>query len=176
MFTCCLPAAVVGVVMGLNVKSSAKRENAVAPGTSTVAVVLGCSALLLFGVGVTMYLFASRATEARIALLQAQVNGAPSAERLEQPVACALTELELLQEGFAGTSGINISNFECAGRVDQDGDRARLQDVRFRTSSSERRTVAACLTRGARWSVKELRVDGSCEPPAALPLTSASAP
>lgn len=177
-FTCCFPAAIVGLVMGLNVKGAAKRENIVAPGTSTVAVVIGCLSVVLFGLGVAMYIHDSRETEARIAVLKAQVEAAPAAERLEQPIACALTELELLKEGFAGTSGLNISGFECTGRVDQEGDRARLQDVRFRSSSTARHTVAACLTRGARWSVKELREDGSCEPRAASPSAapSASAP
>lgn len=175
MFTCCFPAGIVGLVMGLNVKSAAKREHVIAPGTSTVAVVVGCFALLLFGGAVVMYIHDSRQTDARIAVLQAQVNGAPAAERLEQPLACALTELELLKEGFAGTSGLSISSFECNGKLDQDGERARLADVRFRTSSSERRNVAACLTRGARWSVKELREDGSCEPRAATPSATPSA-
>lgn len=175
MFTCCFPAGIVGLVMGLNVKSAAKRENMVAPGASTVAVVVGCFSLLLFGGAVVMYIHDSRRTDARIAQLQAQVNGAPSGERLEQPLACALTELTLLKEGFAGTSGLSIDDFECNGKVDEDGERARLQDVRFRTSSSERRNVAACLTRGARWSVKELREDGSCEPRVAAPSATPSA-
>ncbi|RYZ09798.1 MAG: hypothetical protein EOO73_02645 [Myxococcales bacterium] len=175
-FTCCFPAAIVGLVMGLNVKGAAKRENIVAPGTSTVAVVFGCLSFALFGLGVAMYIHDSRQTESRIAVLKAQVDAAPAAERLEQPLACALTELELLKEGYAGTSGLNISGFECAGRVDQDGDRARLQDVRFRSSSSARHTVAACLARGARWSVKELRADGTCAVGAAAPSAAPSAP
>jgi hypothetical protein len=178
MFTCCFPAAIVGIVMGLNVKGAAKRDNAVAPGSSTVAVVLGVCALALFGVGAAMYVHDSRKTEARIGELSAQVNGASASETIDQRLACALTELELLKEGFAGTGGINISGFECSGKLEQSAERAKLSDVRFRTSSSERRTVAACLFRGARWSVKELREDGSCEPKPALsaPVPAPSAP
>jgi zinc-ribbon domain len=161
---CCFPAAIVGLVMGLNVKSAAKRDGVVAPGTSTVAVVMGVVACALFCVMLTIYIRDSRATEERIAALQAQTDGARDRERLERGVACALTELELLKEGFAGTTGINISGFECDGKLEQDGDRATLPNVRFRTSSRDRREVAACLSRGGRWSVKELREDGRCEP------------
>lgn len=174
--TCCFPAAIIGLVMGLNVKSAAKREGAVAPGASTVAVVLGCFALALFCAGVVMYVTDSRRTEARIAMLQARVEAARADEPLDQPLACALTELELLKEGFAGTSGLSISGFECSGKLEQSAERARLLDVRFRTSSSERRNVVACLTHGARWSVKELREDGSCEPRAAGASPASSAP
>ncbi len=175
MFTCCFPAAIVGLVMGLNVKSTAKRENVIAPGTSTAAVVLGCFALALFCSGVVLYITDSRRTEARIATLQAKVDSAPGDAALDQPLACALTELELLKEGFAGTSGLSISGFECNGKLARTVDSAVLSDVRFRTSSSERHNVAACLSHGARWSVKELREDGSCEPRAAA-APSASAP
>jgi len=110
--------------------------------------------------------------EATVATLQQQVETARSGATIEQRVACALTELELLQEGFAGTSGINISGFDCNGKLEQSGDRAQLFDVHFRTSASEpRRTASACLVRGARWSIRELREDGSCDP---KPAASAS--
>lgn len=173
--TCCFPAAIIGLVMGLNVKSAAKKENVVAPGTSTVAVVLGVCAVALFCVFAVMYVHDSRATDARIAVLQAQVDATRDAERIDQGMACALSELEVLKEGFAGTSGLSISGFECNGKVEQNGDRAKLSDVRFRTSSSVRRSVAACLVRGGRWSVKELREDGSCEPKAAASPSASSA-
>lgn len=172
--TCCLPAGLVGFVLALNVKSAAKRENFVAPITSTVALVLGVASLATFGAGVALYIHDSRATDARIAELRAKVDSAPASEQLEQPLACALSELELLQEGFGGTIGLNIEGFECAGRVEQRGDRARLESVRFKTGSNERRTVAACLVRGARWRLEELREDGSCEP--RVPAPSVSSP
>ena len=180
-FTCCFPAAVVGVVMGLNVKGVAKREGAVAPSTSTVAVVLGCCAVALFCVGVLLYVQDSREKDARIASLQAQTEAARSSEAIAQPLGCALTELHLLQEGYADKSGISIAAFQCDGKLEQNGDRATLRDVRFRTSSTERHVLAACLVRGTRWSIKELRDDNSCEPRAAaaasaVPSTAASAP
>lgn len=171
---CCFPAAIVGLVMGLNVKSAAKREGVVAPGASTVAVVLGVFASALFCVMLALYVRDSRATDARIAALQARTDGARDREHLDRAVACALTELELLKEGFAGTSGLNISGFECDGKLEQDGERAVLSNVRFRTSSSDRRDVAACLSRGGRWTVKELREDGRCVPQSSVaPAASA---
>ena len=69
-----------------------------------------------------------------------------------------------MQEGYGGKGGITIEGVACDGKVEQNADRAILRDVRFRTSSTERHTVTVCLARGARWSVKELRDDASCEP------------
>jgi hypothetical protein len=172
---CCFPAAIVGMVLGLNVKSAAKRDDLVAPASATVAVVVGTLALLLFGGLVVLYVHDTRETNARIARLEAQVEPARSSERIDQRLACALTELELLQQGYEGTSGINISGFECHGKLEQDGDRAQLFDVHFRGGASQpRKTASACLVRGTSWSVRELREDGSCGPKSAA-TASASA-
>jgi hypothetical protein len=175
--TCCFPAAIVGLVMGLNVKSAAKKEGALAPATSTVAVVLGCSAIALFFVVIALYLNDSRTRDARIAALRAQVGTARAGDAIDQPLACALVELGLLEDGYLDKSGIMIEAFQCDGKLVQDRDAAMLSDVRFRTGSNERRVVTACLTRGARWSVKELRTDGSCAPRSvSAPGAASSAP
>lgn len=174
---CCFPAAIVGLVLGLNVKSAAKKDNLIAPGSATMAVVLGILAGLLLCVGVIVYVHDSRQTDARIAALEAQVAPSRATEQLEQRLACALAELELLKEGFAGTSGLNISDFQCNGKLEQRGERATLFDVQFRSSASKpRQSVAACLVRGARWSVRELREDGSCEPKIAPSAPASAAP
>jgi F0F1-type ATP synthase membrane subunit c/vacuolar-type H+-ATPase subunit K len=172
--TCCFPAAIVGLVMGFNVKSAAKQEGAIAPATSTVAVVLGCCAIALFFVMVALYLNDSRTRDARISALRAQVETVRARDSIDQSLACALVELDLLQDGYLDKSGIMIEAFQCDGKLEQNKDAATLSDVRFRTSSSERHVVTACLTHGARWSVKELRTDGSCAPrSAAAPSASA---
>jgi hypothetical protein len=172
--TCCFPGAIVGLVMGLNVKSAARKEGMIAPGASTVAVVLGCCAIALFFVAVALYINDSRTRDARIAALRAQVEAARGRETLEQPLACGLVELELLEEGYAGKSGIMIQGFKCDGKLEPGADRAALHDVHFATGSSadERHVVTACLVRGARWSVRELREDGSCAPRAAASASS----
>jgi hypothetical protein len=175
--TCCFPAAIVGLVMGFNVKSAAKREGAIAPATSTVAVVLGCSAIALFFVVVALYVNDSRERDVRIVTLRTQLEAARSREVIDQPLACALVELGLLQDGYLDKSGIMIEAFQCDGKLEQNTEAATLSDVRFRTSSSERHVVTACLTHGARWSVKELRPDGSCAPRSATaPSAASSAP
>jgi len=171
---CCFPAAIVGMVMGFNVKGAAKREGAIAPATSTVAVVLGCCSILMCVVFTALYINDSRTRDARIVTLQAQVEGARSREVIDQPLACALVELKLLQDGYLDKSGIMIAAFQCDGKLEQTKDTATLGDVHFRTGSKERHVVAGCLTHGARWSVKELRPDGACTPlPAAAPSTAA---
>lgn len=166
-FTCCVPAAIVGLVMGLNAKSLAKKDGAVAPGASTAAVVLGCTAIALLAVVAVLGVLDSRATDARITALQAQVEPSRGATELDQRLACGIVELELLRTGYAGKGGVNIDDFQCDGKLEQSGEQATLRDVRFRNGSDGKKTVAACLTRGARWSVKELRDDGSCAPRAA---------
>jgi hypothetical protein len=174
--TCCFPGAIVGLVMGLNVKGAAKKEGVVAPATSTVAVVLGCCAIALFCVGVALYINDSRTRDERIAVLKAQVEAARARELVDQPLACGLVELELLEQGFADKSGIMIQSFKCDGKVEQKAEHAVLHDVHFGVGSSpeDRRVVTACLVRGARWSVKELRTDGSCE--ARVPSTPSASP
>jgi F0F1-type ATP synthase membrane subunit c/vacuolar-type H+-ATPase subunit K len=176
--TCCFPGAIVGLIMGLNVKGAAKKEGMVAPGTSTVAVVLGCCAIALFCVGVALYINDSHTRDERIAVLKAQVEAARARELIDQPLACGLVELELLEQGFADKSGIMIQGFKCDGKVEQNADRAALYDVHFGTGSSaeDRRVVTACLVRGARWSVKELRADGSCDARVPSAASAASAP
>jgi hypothetical protein len=177
--TCCFPLAIIGLVMGLNVKGVAKREGAVAPGTATVAVVLGFFALGLFCLVVVLGVMADRENKARIEVLRAQVDAGQASELLAQPIACALTELELRQEGFDDKSGVNIQAFQCDGKLEQERDRAILEDVRFKIGSGagDKRVVAACLVRGARWTVKELRSDGSCGPRAvAAPSSRAARP
>lgn len=165
---CCFPAALVGLVLGLNVKSAAKKDQLVAPGSATIAVVVGGLGLLLFCGMLTLYVHDTRKTDARVAVLEQQIEPTRSGERIEQRVACALTELELLKEGFNGSNNLNIRDFECNGKLEQDGEHAQLFDVSFRSSSSKpRHIVSACLVRGARWSVRELREDGSCQPKAA---------
>jgi hypothetical protein len=127
---------------------------------------------VLFLAGVAFYVRESQAIDARVAVLEAQVEPARAGESIDQRLACALVELELLKEGYAGKGGINIGGFQCDGTLERTGDGAILRDVRFKNGSEGRLVVAACLARGARWSVKELREDGSCGP---RPATSASA-
>ncbi len=175
--TCCFPGAIVGMLMGFNVKGAAKREGAIAPATSTVAVVLGCCSILVCLVFTALYINDSRERDARMVTLQAQVEGARAREVIDQTLACALVELRLLEDGYLDKSGLMIAGFQCDGKLEQSKDAATLSDVRFRTGSKERHVVAACLTHGARWAVKELRPDGSCAPlPGAAPRASAAAP
>jgi len=175
---CCVPVAIVGLVMGLGVRSTAKKEGLVAPLTSTVAVVSAVVGMLVFGLALALGIQQQREADARIAVLKAASEGVRDRETIDQRLGCALAELALLQDGFDGKT--RIEAFECNGKLTQNGETAELLDVRFRTSSSvsDRHAVTACLVRGSRWSVKELREDGSCAPrpasaPAAAPRASA---
>jgi hypothetical protein len=174
LVTCCSPLAIVGLVMGLNVKSAAKKVAVLPPGSSTAAVVLGVCSLLIFSLGVTMYVIDSREKDARVETLKSRIEGRLSGSDIDQQSACALVEIQLLEDGYADKSGISIDGFQCDGKLELEGETATLRDVRFRTSSTERYAVAACLVRGNRWSLKELRADGRCREPLAAPSASAS--
>lgn len=162
--TCCFPAGMLGFALGLQARSAVKEAGGRPPFTATVAIVLGLVSVVAFCGGVVLYVRDSRERDARIATLSAQVEKGRSSEAIDQPLACALAELELLQHGHGSVNAINISGFQCDGKLAQTGDRALLADVRFHTGADERHVLTACLVRGARWSVAELRDDGSCSP------------
>ncbi len=174
--TCCLPFAFVGLVMGLNVKKAARQEGMVAPASATAAVALGVFALASFAGVLALGLHVNQELDERVAELSAQLEPGRSSQTLDTATACGLIELELLQQGYAGKTGVSIAAFQCDGRLEQTGDQAQLQDVRFRTSSDDRHTVSGCLVRGSRWSVKELRADGSCAPRAESAAAPSAAP
>jgi hypothetical protein len=174
--SCCFPLALVGLVMGLNAKSNARRVGIVAPGTSTAAVIFGICSLMLFGAGVVLYIIDSQEREERIATLRTELANVLAQEAIQQRSACSLVELWVLENGFAGSSGLNVDGFQCDGKLEQTGEEAALHDVQFTTGSDERQRVSACLVRGSRWSVRELRPDGSCAAPSPAATSISAAP
>ncbi len=171
---CCAPAAILGIVLGLRAKSVARQHGLVAPASSTAAVVVGACGTVLFCVLLVLFVRDNQKHDARVDELQAVIDRSAQAQTLDQRTACILAEHRLLKDGYRETTGLSIYDFECSGKLEQAGERATLHDVRFRPNTDPRVTVAVCLSRGARWSVSELREDNDCGPKPSAPATSSS--
>lgn len=160
VLVCCMPVpGLVGVLKARGVAKEAKARGFVPPSTATVALVFGVLNLVTSAAFWIFFAFEMRAVSQRKAELHAAVADEVGRPQLEQQTACALAELRLLEDGWAdhetGSSGMS-DTFECAGRLEQDGERATLRAISFRLSGEERTVLDACLERGARWHVVAL--------------------
>jgi hypothetical protein len=83
---------------------------------------------------------------------------------LDHELACALAEISLLNDGFAGqTDTGSFRDLECAGALHVVKERAELDDFKLRTSSTAAAATATiCLKHGDRWFVERTGVT-SCE-------------
>ena len=161
LFCLCLFPNVMAIVLSFRARTMAKKYGLVLPVNATIALALGVLGILGAGGFVTFGVITDMRKEARIEELEAQLRNA-SKPTLDQPTACALVEKRLLKKGFGGDS--SIQDFDCPGKLQQDGTRATLESVRFEASSKDR-TVRACLEYGALWSVMGFRLDAACSEP-----------
>lgn len=163
---CCIPVpAVVALVLAYRTQATAKRLGVSVPVQTIVAYVFGALALLTFtSAAISATLDARRLAQRKEALAQRIEKGA-GAPSLDHDTACALAELSLLQDGWAKTSGSQIEAFDCAGKLELQGDRLALGGIRFKTSSTQPVvTVTACLARGGRWYVASMHEgDDRCD-------------
>ncbi len=102
--------------------------------------------------------------EARKAELAQVVARHAGSATLDHELACALGEISLLSDGFAGqTRTGEFRDLECAGALRVLTSRAELDDFKLRTSAGGAPTVATiCFKHGERWFV-ERTGHTSCE-------------
>jgi hypothetical protein len=102
--------------------------------------------------------------DARKAVLAQQIAQRGSAQTLDQPFACALAELFILNNGFAGDTNVGrFHELECLGAVRVLNGHAELSDFKLTTSStSPALTATICFKHGERWFVERTGVV-SCE-------------
>lgn len=164
---CCLPLGVVGIVFGARARALAKRLGTAPPARATIGMVLGIVSCVL---SVAMVVFAvvqsqidEEETQKRISTIEKQLGTAPSAPTLDRTTACGLAEVYALRTGWDGRRGYSLEAFECLGKLRQDGDRAELDDFRFRidTDQKKRFDLHVCFKRGGAWYVRDMR-DGAC--------------
>ena len=102
--------------------------------------------------------------DARKTALTQQIAQRGNPASLDQPLSCALAELYILNNGFAGDTSVgSFRDFDCAGAVRVVKDRAELSDFKLATSSTSGMVTATiCFKHGQRWFVDSVGVV-SCE-------------
>ena len=102
--------------------------------------------------------------DARKAALTQQIAERAGSATLDQPLSCALAELYILNNGFAGDTSVgSFRNLECVGAVRVLNGRAELGDFKLATSSTSATVTATiCFKHGERWFVERTGVV-SCE-------------
>ncbi|MEN9581437.1 MAG: hypothetical protein RJA70_4446 [Pseudomonadota bacterium] len=157
----CLVPSLIALVLGLRARKLSKKYALVLPLNATLGPVLGLIGLLFGTLVIGIAVHAERTRAAQIAALEARL-GDLSQTKLQHATACDLAQRRLLTEGFAGST--NIEDFECDGKLLQDGTSATLEAIRLKTGS-DHHTVRACLEYGARWSVSGFRKQALCSQP-----------
>jgi hypothetical protein len=163
LLVCCFPASVIGLVLSLRSRKLAAKHGLLVPGRSTLALVISGLGLALSAVGMVWFTIDQWQLGNRRDELAKVVAKGAGHDTIDQKTACALVELELLESGYQGKSGALIDGFKCTGKLEQSGDLARIDRVRFKADSAQHEHVA-CLRRGARWDFLDFRdLDESCE-------------
>jgi hypothetical protein len=161
---CCTPVAVVGIVQGARARSMAASLAAPPPMQATLGLFLSSFAVLS-SIGWLSYAGIAgshdkQATNAEATALEKSVAQQASAPVLAHETACTLAHIHFLRAGHEGTSGPYLDGFECHGKLTSNAERARLEDYRFKRSSTKYE-VDVCFKRGDRWYVTEAR-KGAC--------------
>lgn len=166
LLCCLIPLfGIVGIVMALRARKMARKYGLVIPATATVGLVLGCLSLLASLFSYTFIVFQEIKRAQRIDQLEAHVEAAAQSERLAPDTACHLAELRLLKDGIGAVSGGSLEEFECTGKLQQDGDSAVLDDYSFHRTNEGRHHVKVCYRRGTRWTATGFRVESLCSEP-----------
>jgi hypothetical protein len=167
----CFPLPTVGAfVLVADAHKRARQLSLPLPARARLGLIFAVIGALLF-VGFWAWLITDMEKDrvrasTRKAELTRLIASRDKLDVLTEQTACQLAELHVLNEGFEGDESTNyFVGFDCAGRLALDGERAKLPDFRFRTSSTRPVTsVTVCFKRGSRWLVSELSRSGDCRP------------
>jgi len=166
LLCCLIPLfGIVGIVMALRARKMARKYGLVIPATATVGLVLGAFSLLASVFSYTFIVFQEIKRADRIELLESKLGSAALSEQLAPETACQLAELRLLKDGIGSVSGGSVEEFECTGKLQQDGDSAVLDDYSFHWTSHGRHRVKVCYRRGTRWTATGFRTANDCNEP-----------
>lgn len=192
LLCCLIPLfGIVGIVMALRARKMAKKYGLVIPTTATLGLVVGIVSLLASVFSYTFIVFQEIKRADRIEALESKLATPALAEQLTPEAACQLAELRLLKDGIGDVSGGSVEDFECTGKLQQEGDTAVLDDYAFQASSKGRAHVKVCYRKGTRWTATGFRKTAGCSepddvaalfadperaPPSPDPRPSASAP
>lgn len=166
LLCCLIPLfGIVGIVMALRARKMARKYGLVIPATATLGLVLGVFSLLASVFSYTFIVLQEIKRADRIDLLESKVGTAVLSERLTPETACHLAELRLLKDGIGSVSGGSLEEFECTGKLQQDGDSAVLDDYSFHWTSHGRHRIKVCYRRGTRWTATGFRAAKTCSEP-----------
>ncbi len=164
LLCCLIPLfGIVGIVMALRARKMARKYGLVIPTTATIGLVLGAFSLLASVFSYTFIVLQEIKRADRIDQLESKVGAQALAQQLAPETACDLAELRLLKDGIGSVSGGSVEEFECTGKLQQNGDTAVLDDYSFDWTSHGRRHVKVCYRRGTRWTATGFRSTASCE-------------
>jgi hypothetical protein len=176
LFLCftALPA-LVAFFMALRAHRTARAGGVPSPGRATAALVLSVVSLAAFATMIGLYVSESQKLATRRASLE-KVAARATAAAIDQPTACALVELSLIDTGFEGRHWLVGDSVACSGKLEQTGERATLHDVNLQRSGTSVARITGCLDHGARWMVaRALREGAPCVPPLPTPPKKAPA-
>jgi len=165
----CLPFPSVLAILACNRAQRLAREGGAAvPTRARVGFIFGALTGLGF-IALFIYMCVDiHANNVRVAARKAELVQVAARHQnspaLDHELACALAESSLLTDGFAGNTDVNsFHDFECAGALNVQKDRAELRDFNFRTSSTGAPVTATiCFKHGSSWFVERVGVT-SCE-------------
>lgn len=153
--------AVVAMVMAHRARKLARAQGAPAPGLANVATAIAGVSLAGLVVAGVAFAIDSHRLGARRDALREQVAAFTGAETLDEPQACAVAELHLLDHGWRKYSSINFKRFYCPGKVAAVDEGLVLEDLRFYASNDlPDARVDVCFSRGSRWAVQSVLPHG----------------
>jgi len=166
LLCCLIPLfGIVGIVMALRARKMAKKYGLVIPTTATLGLVVGAFSLLASVFSYTFIVFQEIKRADRIEELEVKLASAALAEHLTPEAACHLAELRLLKDGVGDVSGGSVEDFECTGKLQQEGDSAVLDGYGFQAGSKGRAHVKVCYRKGTRWTATGFRKTHTCDEP-----------
>lgn len=171
---CILPVpGVIGLLKALTARKIARELRLATPNGALVGITLSGLSVLL-GAGMWIFIVLDEIGRSqRIAELETELAEAREEKSLDAEDACRLVELYILKEKPAGVP--STCAFDCDGAaMRKEGGKSYVDEVKCLKSPPSK--LSACLRKGDKWVVDEVRVDLLCgkEYPAVTGSASAS--
>jgi len=171
---------IVSIVSYLRARSLARQLSVSVPAQATTGLVLSSLSIILLTTGITWALVSDNRNQeradARITALHTQMKGGALQPSLDWATACALAEIHVLKDGYAGQKGRDLVHFDCVGKVTQTSGRPMLEHFSFRSDSNDKKfDVGVCFDRGAKWFVSEMNESHACSQSTAESAAAAAA-
>lgn len=157
---CILPVpGIVGLLKALTARKIAKELRLATPNGALVGITLGGLSVLL-GAGMWIFIVLDEIGRSkRIAELEKELAEAREEKTLDAEEACKLVELYVLKEKPAGVP--TTCTFDCDGAaMRKEGGKSYVDEVKCLKTPPAK--LSACLRKGDKWVVDEVRVDLLC--------------